>query len=100
MEGLEISELSTEQVEEVCAIAEETARKYVLSKISQKKIEALNISAEAEGAMPMMLTIDVDVALSPSIKDFDVQTLADEAVKEAFLSAETYLRKLTCRSKR
>lgn len=100
MEGLEISKLSTEQIEEVCAIAEETAREYVLSKISRKKIETLNISAEAEGAMPMTLTIDVDVALSPSIKDFDVQTLADEAVKEAFLSAETYLRKLPCHSKR
>jgi hypothetical protein len=100
VEGLEISKLSTEQIEEVCAIAEETAREYVLSKISRKKIETLNISAEAEGAMPMTLTIDVDVALSPSIKDFDVQTLADEAVKEAFLSAETYLRKLPCHSKR
>jgi hypothetical protein len=31
------------------------------------------------------------------MKDFDIQRLADEAVKEAFSAAEKYLEELKCR---
>ncbi|MEM3457964.1 MAG: DUF3194 domain-containing protein [Candidatus Bathyarchaeia archaeon] len=93
-----IPELTTEQVEELCSIAEYAARKYVLSKVPQKKIEKMDIIAEANGTRPVTLTIDVDIALSPSIENLDVQKLVDEAVKEAFASAEKYLRKLKCHS--
>jgi hypothetical protein len=34
------------------------------------------------------------------MKDFDVQRLVDQAVKEAFESAEKYLRGLVCRSQK
>ena len=98
MEELGISELTSEQVEELCTIAEENAREYVLSKISPKDIETLNVCAEVEGTKPVKLTIDVDIALSSSMKDCDVQKLADEAVKYAFNSAEKYLRELACSS--
>lgn len=100
MEELGLPELNSEQIEELCSIAEEAARKYVLSKVPQKRIETLNVSVETEGAKPMALTVEVDIALSPSMKDFDVQKLADEAVKEAFTSAENYLRKLECHSQK
>ncbi|MEM2117975.1 MAG: DUF3194 domain-containing protein [Candidatus Bathyarchaeia archaeon] len=93
-----IPELTTEQVEELCSIAEYAARKYVLSKVPQKKIEKMDIIAEANGTRPVTLTIDVDIALSPSIENLDVQKLVDKAVKEAFASAEKYLRKLKCHS--
>jgi len=86
-----IPELKSEQVEELCSIAEKTAREYVLSKLSPKRIEALNISVETEGTKPVRLTVDVDVSLSPLMKDFDVQKLVDEAIEEAFTSAENYL---------
>lgn len=98
MEDMGIPELTTEQVEELCSIAEYAARKYVLSKVPQKKIEKMDIIAEANGTRPVTLTIDVDIALSPSIENLDVQKLVDEAVKEAFASAEKYLRKLKCHS--
>lgn len=98
MEDVGIPELTTEQVEELCSIAEYTARKYVLSKVPQKKIEKMDIIAEADGTKPVTLTIDVDIALSSSIENLDVQKLVDEAVKEAFASAEKYLRKLKCHS--
>lgn len=100
MEELGLPELNSEQIEELCSIAEEAARKYVLSKVPQKRIETLNVSVETEGAKPMALTVEVDISLSPSMKDFDVQKLADEAVKEAFTSAENYLRKLECHSQK
>jgi len=92
MEALGIPELTSEQIEELCLIAEKTAREHVLSKVPSKKIETLEISAEAEGGKPVELKVDVAVTLSPSMKDFDVQKLVDEAVREAFLSAEKHLR--------
>lgn len=60
-------------------------------------MESLNISVETQSAKPLTLMVDVDIVLSPLMKDFDVKGLADEAVKEAFKSAEEYLRELKCR---
>ncbi len=95
-----IPELKSQQLEELCSIVEKTARQYVLSKVSPKRIEALNISVETEGTKPVRLTVDIDVSLSPLMKKFNVQKLVDEAVKEAFTSAENYLRELKCHSKK
>jgi hypothetical protein len=99
VEHLEIPELTSDQIEELCRIAEETARKFVYSKIHKKDIETLDISVEADGTKPVSLEVDVDVDLSPSIMNFNVQKLADEAVREAFKSAGDYLRELKCHSK-
>ena len=90
-------ELTPEQVEELCSIAEEAAREYVLSKVPPKRVETLNISVEIDGEKPLTLTVDVEIVLSPLMQEYDVQRLADEAVKEAFRSAEKYLRELKCR---
>jgi hypothetical protein len=92
--------LTSEQTEQLCSIAEAAARKHVLTRLSSKKIDTLNIGAEAEGAKPLRLTVDVDIALSPRAETFNVQKLADEAVREAFASAEKYLRKLACHSQK
>ena len=100
MEELSIPELTSEQTEELCSIAEETARKNVLSKVSQKRIETLNISVEAKGTKPVTLAIDMNVVLSPIMKDYDVKKLVDEAMKAAFVTAEKYLRELKCRSQK
>jgi len=93
-------ELKSEQIEELCSIVEKTARQYLISKVSPKRIEALNISVETEGTKPVRLTVDIDVSLSPIMKKFNVQKLVDEAIKEAFASAENYLRELKCHSKK
>jgi hypothetical protein len=100
VEELSILELTNKQIEELCSIAEETARRSVLSKVLQKRIEILNISVEAEGTKPVTLAIDMDVVLSPIMKDFDVKKLVDEAVKVAFEAAEKYLRELKWRSQK
>jgi hypothetical protein len=100
VEDFGIPDLISEQIEELCTIAEEAARKHVYSKIAKKNIEALNICAEVEGTKPVNLTVDVDIDLSDSVKDLDAQKLANEAVKEAFKSAEKYLRNLACHSQK
>lgn len=94
MEKLGIPELTTDQIEALCSNAEDAARKYVLSKVSLKMLEKLDISVEAEGAKPLNLVVEVDLILSPQMKDFDSKKLADEAAKEALKASENYLRNL------
>lgn len=94
------SELTGEQVEHLCTIAEEAARKHVLAKVPSKSIEVLNVGAEAEGTEPLKLTVDVDVTLSPSVKNVRVKRLCDDAVKKAFGAAEEYMRQLKCHSQK
>ena len=98
MKELDIPELTTEQIEELCLTVEKDTREYILSKVSPKRIEELNISVETEGAKPVRLNVEVDVILSPLMKEVHAQKLVDEAVKEAFVSAEKFLRELKCRS--
>jgi hypothetical protein len=98
LQELGLPELTAEQVEQLCIIAEAAARKNVLLKISSKKIETLDISAEAEGSKPLRLTVDVNIVLSPDVQSLSVKELSDEAVKQAIVSAEKYLRELACHS--
>jgi GGDEF domain-containing protein len=94
VEELGIPDLTTEQIETLCSTAENAARKHILSKVPFKMVEKLNISVEAEGTKPVNVTVEIDLALSPKMKDFDADTLVKEAMKEAHKASENYLRKL------
>ncbi|MBS7615970.1 DUF3194 domain-containing protein [Candidatus Bathyarchaeota archaeon] len=100
LEELGLPELTPEQVEALCSLAEKAAREYILSKVPPKRVETLNISVETEGEKPLTLTIEVELTLSPLMRNHDTQKLADEAVKEAFTIAEKYLRELKCHSQK
>ncbi|NIO37981.1 DUF3194 domain-containing protein [Candidatus Bathyarchaeota archaeon] len=100
MEELDLPKLNGQQIEQLCQTAENSAREYVLSRVSPKRIEQMNISVETKGAKPVRLTVEVDIILSPLIINLDTKKLADEAVREAFISAEDYLKELACRSKK
>ena len=90
---LGIPELTTEQIETLCSTAENAARKYVLSKVSSKMVDRLDISVEAVGSKPVNVTVEIDLALTPEAKGIDAQTLVKEAVNEAYIASEKYLRK-------
>ena len=94
VEELGIPELTTEQIEILCATAENAARQYILSKVLPKMVERMNISVEAEGAKPINLIVEVDLALSSQTSGSNPQALSAEAVEEAFKAGEKYLRKL------
>ena len=94
MEELGIPDLTTEQIETLCSTAEDAARKYILLKVPLKRVDNLNISVEVEGAKPVNVTVEIDLALSPKMKDFDAEALVNEAVKEALAASKSYLRKL------
>ena len=91
---LGIPELSTEQIEILCAAAEEEARRYVLSKVSSKMVDLLDISVEAEGSKPLKVSVEINLQLTPEAKDVDAQALVNEATGAAHQAVETYLRKL------
>jgi hypothetical protein len=98
LEDLGLPELTNEQTETLCAVAEEAARKHVLSKVSSKKVDRLNVCAEVEGSKPVRLTVDVDIELASSAKEVKGERLVDEAVAAAFRAAKKYLRELKCPS--
>ena len=81
-----------EEIELICAAAEETARTFILSKISLKKVEDLNLSVEALGDKPLSLTVEVGV--ETDIEDPELRTIIDSAADAAFAAAEAKVREL------
>ena len=94
VEELGLPDLTTEQIETLCSNAEEAARKHILSKVPLKMVDKLDITVETEGAKPVNVTVEVDLSLSPKMKNFNAEALAKDAVKTALEASETYLRKL------
>ena len=98
MEEIGIPELTSEQLEKLCEIAEETARDYVYSKVSPRQVSALDISIDTEGAKPVTVSVYVELTLSPLMKDYDAEKLAKEATSKAFQAIKKFLSELACKS--
>ena len=94
MVELGIPDLTTEQIETLCSTAENAARKYVLSKVSSKMVDRLDICVEAAGSKPVEVTVEINLDLVPNVKGIDAQTLVNEAINEAHKATENYLRKI------
>jgi len=94
-----IPKLTDDQIEEICEIAEEAARKYILSKVPLKKISDFDITVETEGLKPLNISVEINLELSPLMRDYDVNKLVEEAVKKAFEAVDNHLKGLSCRSK-
>jgi hypothetical protein len=91
---LGLPELTTEQVETLCETAEDAARKYIQTKISSKLVGQLDITVEAQGTKLIDLNVEIDLVLNENAKSVDVNVLVKEAVAQAHLASETFLRKL------
>ena len=94
MVELGFPELTTEQIELLCSTAEEAARKYILSKVSSKEIDRLDISVEADGSKPVNVTVEINLFLASQTKNVDADSLVKEAVNAAHLATENFLRKI------
>jgi len=86
------SSLSYEQLERLCEIAEEAARRYVTSRIPNRGISDLSITVNSVDSETLNLEIDVEITLSPLFRKVNVKKLAEEAVNAAFEAAKKYLR--------
>jgi len=100
LEETQASSLSSEQVERLCEIAEESARNYIKSKVPWREVSDLDVTVEAGGEEDnLTVNVDIDVRLSPLLKDADAKRLAQEAVEAAFGSIEKFLRETRCYSR-
>ena len=94
MGELGFPELSTEQIELLCQTTEDAARKHILSKVSSKDIDRLEISVEVEGTKPVSVTVEINLLLLKTTKEVDVEALVKEAVAQAHRATENFLSKL------
>jgi len=94
VEKLGLPELTTNQLELLSEVAETAAKKYVLSKISSKLVETLNIIVETTGEKPVTISVEVILILYPKAKNVNVELTAKEAVKEALKASGKYLSNL------
>jgi hypothetical protein len=93
MGELGFPELSTEQIELLCQTAEDAARKSILSKVSAKDVERLDIAVEVEGTKPVNVTVEINLLLVKTMQG-DAEVLVKEAIELAHLVTENFLRKL------
>lgn len=100
VEELGVPEPANEQIENLCAIADETARRCLCPNVSEIRMETFTTATEAEGSNTERLEVESSIGLSSLITSFDTQKLVDDAVKEVFKSAEEYLRQTACHSQR
>jgi len=100
LEEIGIPTLTPEQIEELCEIAEEAAKKYILSQIPIHRVSDLNLTIDIQGLKPLTVHVDLEITLSPLMKDYPVEKLAAEAKEKAFSALENHLRKLACQSKK
>lgn len=98
LEETGISELTVEQLEEICEIGEKAARSYIQSRVPSREISTLDIAIDTEGSKPVTVTVEIEMTLSPLMKNYDVETLTKEATAKAFEAISHYLREQTCKS--
>jgi hypothetical protein len=91
---LGLPELTTAQIETLCETAENAARKHIQSKINSKLIENLDIAVEAQGPKPVDLSVEINLTLTIDAKSVDANVLVKEAVAQAHLASENFLRTL------
>jgi len=93
---LRVSSLSSEQIEKICEIGEEAARRHITSKVPSQKISDLSIAVDFNGSETLNIEVDIELNPSPLLKDLNVKKLAEEAVRAAFEAIEKQLRDLGC----
>jgi hypothetical protein len=82
-----------DEIEKLCSAAQEAARRHLMSKVPLKRISDLDVTVEAVGDKPLLLSVDVAVELTSGTED--VGPLVDEATDLAFSAAETKARELS-----
>jgi hypothetical protein len=100
LEEIGIAALTDKQLEQLCETGERAARAYILSKVPRKHISTLDITIDIEGSKPVTVNVEVELELSESMKDFNVDELAKQATQKAFEAAKLYLRGLSCKSEK
>lgn len=81
-----------DEIERICEAAQEAARRHLLSKVSVKQISDLDVTIEALGDKPLIVSVEVAIELTSGDQDLD--PLVDEATDAAFSAAEATAKEL------
>jgi len=84
-------------MEEICEIAESSARRFLLSKIPSNRLRDIDFSIDVEGEIPLNVEMELRVTLTRTharevLSKFNLEELVDEALNRAFEAVESYLR--------
>ncbi len=94
MGELGFPELSTKQIELLCQTTEDAARKYILSRVSSKDVDRLDIAVEVEGTKPVNVTVEINLLLTKDTKGYGPEALVKEAIEAAHRATQNFLSKL------
>jgi len=90
---MELVRAPTENEIELMALAaQEAARNHLMSKVSLKQVSDIDVTVEAIGDKPLVLSVDVAIELTSG--NDDMGPLVDEATDLAFSAAEAKAREL------
>jgi len=81
-----------QELETVCASAEDAARNIIFKKFDPKQITDLDITIESYGDKP--LTLIVDISICPRNSNTDLTKLIDVACNEALRAADMKVKEL------
>jgi len=100
VEEIGLPELTPEQREQLCLLAEKAAREHVLSKVPSREIITLNITVEIEGKKPITTSVETEIQLLHQTENFEPEQLAKQATQEAIEAIDRYMRRTACKSNR
>jgi len=92
-----ISSLTYEELEKICVLAEEAARRYIFSRVKREYVSDLYVSVDLESLDTLNVNVEVEIELSPLCSKMNVQEIADGSVKAAFEAIEKCLRRIMCK---
>ena len=95
-----IPPLSYDQLERICEIAEEAARKHLMLKVPKNLISNFMITVETEEIGGVTISIDVEITLLSTLRNLDPEKLTKESVEAAFRSIERFLGEIKCQPER
>jgi hypothetical protein len=81
-----------EELETICASAEDAARNIIFKKFNPKQIMDLDIAIESYGDKP--LTLEVDISIYPRNSNEELDKLIEIACDEALKAAEKKAKEL------
>ncbi|MEM1657835.1 MAG: DUF3194 domain-containing protein [Candidatus Jordarchaeales archaeon] len=90
--------LKSEDLEEICTLAEQTARRYIFSRCRKKAVRRLNVTVSSEienGEVTFNVEVDVEVS---DLVQVDVNKLIEEAISKAMEKIDERMREIAKRA--
>ncbi|MEM2134564.1 MAG: DUF3194 domain-containing protein [Candidatus Freyarchaeota archaeon] len=78
----DLKNLTLEELEELCILAEDEIKKYIYSKVPKKEVNQLEIIVELGSEENMNLTIEINLEIE-SLSEQENKMLAEEALRVA-----------------